>query len=87
MAEPGQFTLHAPVPQVGLSVAIRMIRVLIVALVGRRPGLVGVAVYLRAISLRCHANRVPGVTGKTSVHRRRGISPESAANQSRSCGR
>ena len=74
-------------PQLGLSVAIRITSVLIGALIGRRPGRRGAVVCLRAINPRCHANSVPGVTGKTSAHRRRGMSAHSAANQSRSCVR
>ncbi|MFJ9181369.1 hypothetical protein [Streptomyces sp. NPDC102360] len=39
-----------------------------------------------AISLRCQASSVPGVTAKTLLQQRRGISDDSAAGQNRSAG-
>lgn len=41
---------------------------------------------LRVTSRRCQANGVAGVTAKTSLHRCRGISLDSAASHSRSPG-
>jgi hypothetical protein len=38
MAEVDQFTLHAPMPQVGFSGALRTMRFVIAAAVGGRPG-------------------------------------------------
>ena len=42
--------------------------------------------YFSAASLRCQASSVAGVTGKTSLQRRRGMSGASAASQARSAG-
>ena len=55
--------------------------------VGGRPGLRRLLVsYFFAVSLRCQASSVAGVTGKISPQRRRGISRASAAIQARSAG-
>ncbi len=55
--------------------------------VAGRPGLRRLLVsYFLAVSLRCQASSVAGVTGKTSAQRRRGMNRVSAANQARSAG-
>jgi hypothetical protein len=55
--------------------------------VGGRPGLRRLLVpYFLAVSLRCQARSVAGVTGKTSAQRLRGMSRASAASQTRSAG-
>jgi hypothetical protein len=52
---------------------------------GGRPGWRRLlASYVLPVSSRCPASRVAGVTGKTPVQRRRGISRASAASQARS---
>lgn len=69
----------------GFSLARRTTRRTMPGLVGGRPGLRRLLVsYFLAISLRCHASSVAGVTGKTSPQRLRGTSRASAANQARS---
>jgi len=55
--------------------------------VAGRPGLRRLLVsYFLAVSLRCQASSVAGVTGKTSAERRRGMNRVSTANQARSAG-
>ena len=74
-------------PHSGFSFARRTTSRAMPGTVGGRPGLRLLLVsYLLAASLRCQARSVAGVTGKTSVQRRRGSSRASAANHTRSAG-
>ena len=55
--------------------------------VGGRPGWRRLLVsYFLAVSFRCQASSVTGVTGKTPAQRFRGMNRASAANQARSAG-
>jgi hypothetical protein len=74
-------------PHSGFSFASRTARQAILRTAGGRPGLRRLLVsYFLPVRLRCQASRVAGVTGKTPVQRRRGISRASAASQARSGG-
>jgi hypothetical protein len=91
VAEPDELTLHAPVPprriirrdaDHGLPDRGCCRRPS-----GTPPVCVGpLAGDQRVTSRRCQASSVAGVTAKTSPHRRRGISWDSAASHSRSAG-
>jgi len=71
-------------PQAGFSRAIRMISVLTEVPVDGRPGRRRlVQSHLRATRFRCHRKIVAGATGKTSGHRWRLTSRDSAVSQSR----
>jgi hypothetical protein len=74
-------------PHSGFSLARRTTRRAVLRCAGGRPGLRRLLVsYFLAVSLRCQASSVAGVTGKTSLQRLRGTSRASAANQARSVG-
>jgi hypothetical protein len=72
-------------PHSGFSRARRSTSRLILGVVGGRPGLRRLLVsYFLAVSPRCQAMSVEGVTGNTSTQRRRETIRASAANQARS---
>ena len=83
----GQLAVDPAISPQRFSWARRTARQVMLRTAGGRPGLRRLLVsYFLPVRLRCQASRVAGVTGKTPVQRRRGISRASAASKARSGG-